>query len=175
VIQRLDTAQCDYFRIFGVHPRFGLDDAELEGQLKTLQKQLHPDKFTTRSVEERDRSQFNSSVVNQAYQVLRSPVDRAAYLLQRHSVDILSEGTTYEDAELMAEVFELRERVDDLAGDGAGAVDGMRQEVTDSIREQCRQLSRCLDGGTVDLPNATKAAVRLKYLSKVVEELEGKQ
>ena len=168
--------QCSYFKIFGVEPRFALHDAELERQLKSLQKKLHPDKFTTKSTEERDRSQFNSSIVNQAYQVLRSPVDRAAYLLQYHSIDILNEGTTYEDAELMAEVFELRERVDDLlVANEAGAADGMRQEIAAAIQEQCGQLSDCLDGSTVDLPGATKAAVRLKYLSKVIEELEGKQ
>ena len=47
-----------------------MDDAHLEATFKNLQKQLHPDKFAMKSIEERERSSYNSSIVNQAYQVV---------------------------------------------------------------------------------------------------------
>lgn len=188
MIQKLDTKKCNYFRIFGLNEHFAIDEAMLEMEFKNLQKRLHPDKFTTKSIEERDRSQHNSSVINQAYQVLRSPMDRAAYLLQFHDVDIVTGGTSYEDPLVMAEVFDLRERVDEMDTKEA-AVDSMIAEVAASICEQCVHLQRCLDRsgtaaaacttatttGAVDLDGATKAAIRLKYLSKVKEELEKKK
>lgn len=68
-IQELDLKKCNFFCLFGVNETFKLDDGLLEGEYKNLQKQLHPDKFAMTSNEERDRSSYNSSVVNQAYQV----------------------------------------------------------------------------------------------------------
>ena len=176
VIQRLDIKACNYFRLFGMHENFKMDMTVLESQFKNLQKMLHPDKYTTKSQEERDRSQHNSSVVNQAYQILRSPMERAAYLLKFHNVDILSEsGTTYESPDLMMEMFELREAVEDLE-EGADAVDSMLAQITASIQEHLEQLQHCLDvDKIVNLEGATKAGVRLKYLSKVQDELELKK
>jgi len=45
-----------FFRILGVHPRFAVDPVELESAMKTLQKSLHPDKFSTGSAREREHS-----------------------------------------------------------------------------------------------------------------------
>ena len=192
VIQKLDTKKCNYFRIFGMNEHFAIDEPLLEAEFKNLQKRLHPDKFTTRSIEERDRSLYNCSVVNQAYQVLRSPMDRAAYLLQFHDVDIANERTTFEDPMMMAEVFELNERVEEIGASEEDAVNSMITEVDASMCEQCSHLQRCLDRhgpgpgtiaaratasgkGKVDLEGARKAAIRLKYLSKVKDELTKKK
>ena len=69
VIQELDQDGCNFFRLFGFEERFDLDDSLLETRFKNLQRLLHPDKFATKSNPEIERSNHNSSVVNQAYQV----------------------------------------------------------------------------------------------------------
>lgn len=69
-IQGLEKDGCNYFCLFGIEGTFDLDDAHLEATFKNLQKQLHPDKFAMKSIEERERSSYNSSIVNQAYQVV---------------------------------------------------------------------------------------------------------
>ena len=68
-IQGLDRDSCNYFTLFGMDEKFDLDDVNLEASFKNLQRQLHPDKFAMKSIEERERSSYNSSIVNQAYQV----------------------------------------------------------------------------------------------------------
>ena len=68
-IQGLDQDDCNYFRLFGFEERFDLDDSLLETRFKNLQRLLHPDKFAMKSNPEIERSNYNSSVVNQAYQV----------------------------------------------------------------------------------------------------------
>jgi hypothetical protein len=69
VIQELDQDGCNYFRLFGLEERFDLDDSVVETKFKNLQRLLHPDKFATKSNPEIERSNHNSSIVNQAYQV----------------------------------------------------------------------------------------------------------
>ena len=68
-IQGLDKDRCNYFSLFGMDEKFDLDEVNLEASFKNLQRQLHPDKFAMKSIEERERSSYNSSIVNQAYQV----------------------------------------------------------------------------------------------------------
>jgi molecular chaperone HscB len=80
-IQKLDSKSCNYFCLLGVPEAYDIDNQKLESEYKNLQKLLHPDKFTMKCNEERDRSTHNSSVVNQAYQIMKSPVDRAVYLV----------------------------------------------------------------------------------------------
>lgn len=72
-IQGLDIEACNLFSLFGVKEAFVIDDNHLEASFKNLQRQLHPDKFAMKSIEERERSSNNSSIVNQAYQVRLKP------------------------------------------------------------------------------------------------------
>jgi molecular chaperone HscB len=55
--------------MFGIDESFKVDERKLEVEFKNLQKQLHPDKFSVGSPEEKKVSLQASSVVNQAYQV----------------------------------------------------------------------------------------------------------
>lgn len=68
-IQKLEETECNFFCLFGIEEKFILDEVNLEAKFKNLQRRLHPDKFAMKSLEERERSSHNSSVVNQAYQV----------------------------------------------------------------------------------------------------------
>lgn len=69
-IQGLNEKECNYFKLFDIEEGFSLDTEQLEVAFKNLQRQLHPDKFAMSSLEERERSTFNSSFVNQAFQVI---------------------------------------------------------------------------------------------------------
>ena len=67
-----------------------------------MQKLLHPDKFTLKSMEEQEASATTSSTVNQAYQTIMNPQLRLAYILKSHGINVLSEeGGSYEDTNLM--------------------------------------------------------------------------
>ena len=65
----MNEKECNYFKLFDIEEGFSLDSEQLEVAFKNLQRQLHPDKFAMSSLEERERSTFNSSFVNQAFQV----------------------------------------------------------------------------------------------------------
>jgi len=173
VIQRLDATRTgsNYYDLFSIQDKqsISIDAAKLEASFKALQRQLHPDKFANASAEEKAISATNSSVVNQAYQILRSRVDRINYVLTTfYDVHVLEEGGSYHDPLLMAEVFDLRERVDDV-GDKTAMLT-LLNEVDASLETLGTQLEVLLK-----MPNATEAitthAVRFKYLAKVREEV----
>jgi len=81
-VQSLELHQINAFDLFRVDHYYDLDQKALETNFKEIQKQLHPDKFTTKSTPEREASNTTSSTANQAYQILRSPISRAEYMVR---------------------------------------------------------------------------------------------
>ena len=67
----------NHFELFGLPLTFALDSAELESAYRNLQGQVHPDKFAHLSDAEKRASMQWSSRVNEAYQALRTPLNRA--------------------------------------------------------------------------------------------------
>ena len=73
--------QADHFARFGQSHAFDVDEAALEAVYFELQRKLHPDRFATKSPKEKALSQSQAIAVNEAYETLRAPLRRAAYLL----------------------------------------------------------------------------------------------
>eukprot|EP00042_Codosiga_hollandica_P026725 m.128105 g.128105 ORF g.128105 m.128105 type:complete len:64 (+) comp52284_c0_seq6:497-688(+) len=55
-------------------------------KFKSLQKQLHPDKFSLKSTMEKSLSDQQSSRLNEAYKVLRDALPRGLYLVRASSL-----------------------------------------------------------------------------------------
>lgn len=62
-------------------PTYDIDKGQLEARYKRLQKDLHPDKFGGRDAQQQEYSAEQSSLVNHAYVKLKSPLQRALYLV----------------------------------------------------------------------------------------------
>jgi len=62
-------------------PTYDVDKGQLEARYKRLQKELHPDKFGVRDAQQQEYSAEQSSLVNHAYVKLKSPLQRALYLV----------------------------------------------------------------------------------------------
>jgi molecular chaperone HscB len=118
------TRHGDYFSFFGLPRKLVVDLADLDQRFRTLSRQFHPDYYCGASGPERLASLERASYLNDAYRVLRQPLDRAEYLLK---VEGLPSVGTHQDAHEMAagmldEVFELNEELDDIrAAREAGA------------------------------------------------------
>lgn len=172
-IQTIDVTRCNYFNLLGIPERFDINLEELEKSFKDMQKVLHPDKFSTKSIEEKTISNECSSLVNQAYQTLKNPVDRISYILTLRGIHVLVEGDTSKnniaDSELMLEIFSLREKIDE-AGNSPKDMAIISHDIQNSIKTVRDELQNCLDRN--DLEGLTKAAIRFKYLCKTAEEVD---
>jgi molecular chaperone HscB len=103
----------NHFEIFGVPAKFRVDLPALESRYRELQREVHPDRFVSASQAEQRVSMQLATRVNEAYQTLRAPLARAAYLLRLHGVDPEFETNTAMPAEFLGEQLELREALED--------------------------------------------------------------
>jgi molecular chaperone HscB len=96
-----------YFEAFGLEPKLVIDAEDLQQRFYKLSRELHPDRFTRRPVEEQQQALEKTSVLNDGLRTLKDPVRRAEYVLKQHGFDIGEQGTKDVPPELLEEVFEF--------------------------------------------------------------------
>ena len=74
----------NYFELFNLSEKFEIDSEELQENYRSIQKEIHPDRFATSTENEKIQSMIKSTHVNDAYQTLKSPIKRAKYILSLH-------------------------------------------------------------------------------------------
>ena len=149
-------AGTDYFAIFDLPQKMGIDAAALEKKFHQLNWKLHPDNFSQASERERALSAEQSAQINDAYRTLRDPVRRVEYLLQRAGVR--KEGTTKQQAppELLEEAFELNEALDELR-EARQSGGGERSELRAKLEAAQHSFEAKLDSVDAELQSAFAA------------------
>lgn len=135
----------DDFTLFGLQPRQALDRAALDAQRRDLQAQVHPDRFAADGAAAQRIAMQWAVRVNEAYQRLKDPLTRGAYLCELRGVAIDAERNTAMPAAFLMQQMEWREALDDAADaaqvealDAAVARDetGMQADVTRLLDER---------------------------------------
>jgi len=182
VIQELPDV-IDFYELLDIpehdreHVSFGIDVNLLEKSFKNLQKRIHPDLYTNKSLMEQELSSQHSSLINQAYNTLKNPVKRAAYILKYfYNIDALAETSgTYDDPAVNMEVFLLRETVDELnykntSPQNKKIIDEALHEIKEKEEQTIAQFqTMCQEQ---DIHGMTKAAIMMKYISKAKESMK---
>ena len=96
-----------YFALFALPDRFELDESALDTAYRTLQSQVHPDRFAHASDAERRVAMQRATEANEAYRTLRSPLRRAMYLLSLRGIDVQSETSTKMEPAFLAQQLEF--------------------------------------------------------------------
>ncbi len=166
----IDFSQ-DYFALFGLPARYRFDPAELDAAYRKLQTEVHPDRFAAAGDDERRLALQSSSRVNEAYRALRSPLERAHYLLLLRGVDALAETDTALPPEFLEQQLECREAMAEAVGRrDAGALTALQKSVEKAAAELERALAEQLD--LPEIPAEAQVSLRkLKFLSKVAADI----
>jgi molecular chaperone HscB len=146
-----------------------VDAAALERGYREIQSRIHPDRFAASGEAERRASMQWTTRVNEAYRTLKSPVQRAKYLLEMNGVDVAFETNTQMPAEFLIRQLELREAL--AEAQGAAALDRLRDEVLDEKRALERQVEELIDARH-DLAAAAGEVRKLMFLHRLGEEIE---
>lgn len=93
----------DYFTLFGLSAQYQVDIQALTSRYQDLQRRFHPDKFASGTQAEQLAALQQSATINQAWQTLRTPLNRAEYLLSLHGFDLASEQHTVRDTAFLME------------------------------------------------------------------------
>jgi molecular chaperone HscB len=105
--------QSDDFELFGLERRFKQDREVLDARWKDLQRQAHPDKFSAQGAAAQRIAMQWSVRINEAYQRLKNPLKRAAYLCELHGALVNAENNTAMPGAFLMQQMEWREELDD--------------------------------------------------------------
>ncbi|MGH8688299.1 MAG: Fe-S protein assembly co-chaperone HscB [Burkholderiales bacterium] len=159
----------NHFELFGLAPAFALDAAALELAYRDIQSRIHPDRFAQAGEAERRASVQWTAQVNEAYRVLKSPVQRAKYLLEMSGVDVGFETNTQMPSEFLLRQLELRESLAEAKD--AAALDRLLDDVLAQTRDLEREVGDLIDTRR-DLPAATGAVRKLMFLNRLADEVD---
>lgn len=132
-----------YFNLFQLEPSFNINTEALEQTYRALAARFHPDKFASASAFEQKQAVMMSSTINDAYRTLKSPIDRAAYLLKSQNIDADAPEHTSFSPEFLMQQMEWRETLMDAQmeqnHDAIRALDQEIQEVQSNLYQDLQQ------------------------------------
>lgn len=132
------------FEIFGIAPAFALDRNALDQRWKDLQREAHPDRFAASDAPAQRLAMQWSVRINEAYQRLKDPLKRAAYLCELNGVPIQAENNTAMPAAFLMQQMQWREDLEDARS--SEALERMADEVSAARRTMLTQLQQTADG-----------------------------
>jgi molecular chaperone HscB len=162
----------NHFEILGLPLAYAVDPSRLESGYRSLQSQVHPDKFAAASEAERRVAMQWAARANEAYTTLRDPVDRARYLLSLKGFDTGEESNTAMPADFLMQQMEWREAVAEArAGKDAARLGSLRDELAVEHGEMLRLLERAIDRDS-NFDAGCSLVRKLRFLQKLEEEID---
>ena len=140
--QSITLASTD-FALFDTQQQFAQDRAVLDARWKDLQREAHPDKFAAQGAAAQRQAMQWSVRINEAYQRLKDPLKRAAYLCELGGAPVNAENNTAMPTQFLMQQMEWREQLD--ATTTAAEVDALNVEVLDNKREVLTRCEELLD------------------------------
>ena len=161
----------NHFELFGLPAGFQIELDRLEQAYRTVQAQVHPDRFAHLGEADKRLSLQWATQANEAYQTLRQPLARARYLLQLNGVDTGEETNTAMPADFLMAQMEWREAI----GDARAAQDIDELEaLARRLRHEVAALQQQL-GELIDRQQGYAAAAgvvrKLRFFQRLDEEL----
>lgn len=161
----------NYFELFGLPTQFELDGSLLSSQFRELQKRFHPDNFAAAAERDRLLAVQKAAQINDAYQVLKSPISRAEYLLTLHDIHIRDEQQTMQDPVFLMEQMELREELEEIeyGQDPESALFDFDSKVSKLFKQQLANVEQELAQAL--WAQAANTVRKLKFIAKLKNEI----
>ena len=105
----------NFFEIFSIPIAWDIDIGGLGIRYRALQQEFHPDRYATKTDVEKRLAVQSASLINQAFDTLKSPLKRAQYLLELNSVDASQEAHITTDTSFLMQQIELRESLSGIS------------------------------------------------------------
>jgi molecular chaperone HscB len=157
------------FEIFDVPAQFALDRAALDERWKNLQREAHPDRFTTADAQAQRQAMQWSVRINEAYQRLKDPLKRAAYLCEMNGAPIQAENNTAMPAAFLMQQMQWREDLDEASG--VDDLERMADDVAQARWEMLLGLQRTADEerNFLELAQQVRALMFVERFARDVE------
>jgi molecular chaperone HscB len=163
------SLQSNDFDLFGLPQQFALDRAQLDELWKALQRQAHPDRFAAEGAAAQRVAMQWSVRINEAYQRLKDPLKRAAYLCELRGQPVNAESNTAMPPAFLMQQMAWREALEDT--DDVQAL----EELADQVAAERKRVQQSL-GQLLDAEGDAQAAVgqvrALMFIERFAAEVD---
>lgn len=169
----------NHFELFHLPQRFAVDMTALDKAYREVQRRVHPDRFVNATDTEKRVAMQWATRANEAYQTLKNPFKRAAYLCELNGIDLQIESNTAMPGDFLMQQMEWREALEDAkAARNIDEVEQIESELHAAKKAKLERIGALLDAN--EFEEAAHVVRQLMFLEKfgaevhaVFEKLEG--
>jgi molecular chaperone HscB len=159
------------FELFGLPQRFAQDRAAIDARWKELQREAHPDKFAAQGAAAQRVALQWSVRINEAYQRLKDPLHRAAYLCELAGSPINAHDNTAMPADFLHQQMEWREALEEARGEDE--LEAIAGQLAASRKPMLARIEHLLDVDG-DAAAAAQQVRALMFLERFGEDIENR-
>ena len=159
----------DDFTLLGLPQRFAQDRPLIDTRWRELQAQVHPDRFAAEGAASQRIAMQWAVRVNEAYQRMRDPLKRAAYLCELNGVPINAENNTAMPSGFLVQQMEWREALDEATS--LSDVEVLADAVATHRKQALAQLQTTFDE-QADISAAAQQVRALMFVERFASDVD---
>ena len=163
--------QSSDFELFGLAPQFAQDRAAIDARWKDLQREAHPDKFAAQGAAAQRLAMQWSVRINEAYQRLKDPLKRAAYLCELNAAPVNAENNTAMPTEFLMQQMAWREALDEASN--VAELDELGAQVVAARQIALQKCGQLLDQQQ-DFKQAVQQVRALMFIERFASDVEAR-
>lgn len=161
--------QSDDFELFGLPRKFAQERSQIDARWKELQREAHPDRFVAQGAAAQRVAMQWSVRINEAYQRLKDPLKRAAYLCELRGAAVRAEDNTAMPAAFLMQQMEWRESLEEASTESE--LDALDDEVLQAKKRMLAECGRLLDD-VGDAAGAVQQVRALMFVARFAQDVE---
>jgi molecular chaperone HscB len=175
----------NFYEIFSLPSSWQVDRPVLDSRYRQLQREFHPDRFAAKGDVEKRLAVQTTSLINQAYETLKSPLKRAQYMLELEDIDAGQESHITSDMSFLMKQIEFREALEDIR-DSADPLAGL-ERMRDDVEAQYLQLQVDFEAqhsaaqqsaaqqSAANYNDALDTVAKMQFFAKLLDEIEQRE
>ena len=160
----------NYFELFNLDTSFFISDTNLKDSYRREIARFHPDKYASKSDSEKLQALQNTSLLNTAFESIKSPLNRASYLLKLDGVDPFDEKDTAMAHDFLISQIELREELELIESKTDSVqLEGFIERIESRVQSKIESISDAFKDNR-DILEIKKDVRELKFYEQLVKE-----
>ena len=156
------------YEIFNLKQCYLIDNEDLELKYYHLQNIFHPDKFINSAEKEKEISAYESSNINNAYNLLLNNVERIKILLKLKGYNTNSNSEkSFTDKDLLEEIMELQNKCMSIENENEKVK--IKTEIMEKIKIIESEINQNFE--KKEFFEINNLSVKLSYLEKIKKNL----
>ena len=162
----------NFFEIFSIAVGWQISIRDLDTRYRQLQLEFHPDRYASAGQTEQRLAVQTASLINQAYDTLKSPLKRAQYLLELNDINADQDSHITSDSVFLMRQMALREALSNIrqAAEPLQSLEQLRADVEQGYDEEQEQFHSQYQANVLD--DAFNTVAKMQFSAKLLDEIE---